>query len=93
MRLFVGNIPHASGEKELQRWFAEQGYAVTSAQVIRDRETGHSRGFAFVEIQNASDLVSTIDRLNGQKLAGRVLTVNAATPKSNEALERARRLL
>jgi len=82
LRLFVGNIPHACGEAELQHWFEEQGHSVTFAQVIRDRVTGHSRGFGFVELRDASDLQSTVERLNGQRLSGRVLTVNAATPRA-----------
>jgi len=82
LRLFVGNIPHACGEAELRQWLEEQGHSVTFAQVIRDRMTGHSRGFGFVEIEDASDLKSMVDRLNGQRLSGRVLTVNAATPRT-----------
>lgn len=81
LRLFVGNIPHACGEAELQRWFEEHGYTVASAQVIRDRVTGHSRGFGFVELEDATDLKATIERMNGQRLSGRVLTVNGATPR------------
>ena len=81
LRLFVGNIPHACGEAELRQWLEEQGHSVTFAQVIRDRVTGHSRGFGFVELQDASDLKSTVERLNGLRLSGRVLTVNAATPR------------
>jgi len=82
LRLFVGNIPHACGEVELRQWFEDQGHSVTFAQVIRDRVTGHSRGFGFVELQDAWDLKATVERLNGQRLSGRVLTVNAATPRS-----------
>jgi RNA recognition motif-containing protein len=81
LRLFVGNIPHACGESELREWFEQQGHAVTFAQVIRDRVTGHSRGFGFVELEDASDLKTTVDRLNGLRLSGRVLTVNGATPR------------
>ena len=82
LRLFVGNIPHACGEAELRQWLEEQGHSVTFAQVIRDRVTGHSRGFGFVELEDASDLQSTVEHLNGQRLSGRVLTVNAATPRT-----------
>jgi RNA recognition motif-containing protein len=82
LRLFVGNIPHACGETELRQWLEEQGHSVSFAQVIRDRVTGHSRGFGFVELQDVSDLQSTVERLNGQRLSGRVLTVNAATPRT-----------
>jgi RNA recognition motif-containing protein len=81
VRLFVGNIPHACGETELQQWFEEHGHTVSFAQVIRDRVTGHSRGFGFVELQDATDLKATVEELNGQRLSGRVLTVNAATPR------------
>ena len=82
LRLFVGNIPHACDELELQHWFEEQGHTVTFAQVIRDRASGYSRGFGFVELPDASDLKATVERLNGQRLLGRVLTVNAATPRA-----------
>jgi len=85
MRLFVGNIPHACGETELRQWLEEQGHSVTFTQVIRDRVTGHSRGFGFVEIKDAADLQSIIERLNGQRLSGRVLTVNAATPRADSS--------
>ena len=83
LRLFVGNIPHACNEAELQRWFEEQGHSVTFTQVIRDRVTGHSRGFGFVELEDTSDLKGTIEQLNGLRLSGRVLTVNAATPRES----------
>jgi RNA recognition motif-containing protein len=81
LRLFVGNIPHACGEAELKQWFQQQGYTVTFSQVIRDRVTGHSRGFGFVELEDTTDMKATVDRLNGLRLSGRVLTVNAATPR------------
>jgi RNA recognition motif-containing protein len=87
VRLFVGNIPHACGETELKKWLEEQGHSVSFAQVIRDRETGQSRGFGLVELQDASDLQSTIGRLNGQRLSGRVLTVNAATPRASGGIQ------
>jgi RNA recognition motif-containing protein len=82
LRLFVGNIPHACGESELRQWFEQQGHSVIFAQVIRDRATGHSRGFGFVELEDTSDLKGTVERLNGLRLSGRVLTVNAATPRA-----------
>jgi len=82
LRLFVGNIPHACGETELRQWFEGQGHSVGFTQVIRDRVTNHSRGFGFVELDDASDLNATVARLNGQRLMGRVLTVNAATART-----------
>lgn len=82
LRLFVGNIPHATSEIELRKWFEQHGHEVAFAQVIRDRMTGHSRGFGFVELSSTSDLRGTVEQLNGQSLSGRVLTVNAATPRT-----------
>jgi RNA recognition motif-containing protein len=85
LRLFVGNIPHSCGDTELKSWFEQQGHSVTFSQVIRDRLTGHSRGFGFVELSDTSDLRSAVERLNGQRLSGRVLTVSAATPRAARA--------
>jgi RNA recognition motif-containing protein len=84
-RLFVGNIPHACNDTDLQAWFEQQGLAVDSVQIIRDRITGHSRGFGFVQLKTATDVKGIIERLNGQKLAGRVLTVGEAVPKTPQA--------
>ena len=81
MRLFVGNIPHATDELELRKWFEQHDHEVESAQVIRDHMTGHSRGFGFVELVGKSDLRAVCEQLNGQSLGGRALTVNAATPR------------
>jgi RNA recognition motif-containing protein len=89
MRLFVGNIPHALGEIELRSWFEEHGHAVASVEVIRDRLSGNSKGFGFVEIEDESDLPNTVRQLNGQRMAGRVLTVGAATPRSRASTESA----
>ncbi len=81
MRLFVGNIPRECNEVALRAFIQWQGYSVFSALIVRDRETGHSRGFGFVELQDASNLAETIKSLHGKEMSGRVLTVNAATPK------------
>ena len=81
LRLFVGNINHACTEFELKEWFEDQGHSVTFTVILRDKITGHSRGFGFVEIQDTSDLKGTVERLNGRRLKGRVLTINAATPR------------
>jgi len=81
LRLFVGNIPNACDENELCAWFAQQGHNVSSAQIMRDRMTGHSRGFGFVELQDASNLAEAIQALHGKAMLGRMLTINGATPK------------
>ena len=79
-KLFLGNIPHASSDTELQRWVESRGFRTESAQVIYDRVTGKSRGFGFVTLGEEVDLQMAISVLNGQRLNGRVLTVNEASP-------------
>ena len=79
-KLFIGNIPHAASDEELQNWVETQGFQVESVQIIRDRSTGHSRGFGFVVIGENSKLKDAISILNGQRMNGRVLTVNEALP-------------
>lgn len=81
LRLFVGNLPHACDEDALCAWFVQQGHNASSAEVVRDRMTGHSRGFGFVELQDASNLATIVQILKGKAMLGRVLTINAATPK------------
>ena len=63
-KLFVGNIPHTSSEAELQRWVESQGFHVESAQIIRDRSTGKSRGFGFVALNEEWTLTEAIAALN-----------------------------
>jgi cold-inducible RNA-binding protein len=79
-RIFIGNIPHASSDVELRYWVESRGFRVESAQVIYDRTTGKSRGFGFVALTEGEDLQAAINVLNGQRMDGRVLTVNEATP-------------
>jgi len=81
-RLFVGNIPHAASDVELKEWVEEQGFQVESAQIIRDRSTGQSRGFGFVVVGDDSKMKDAISALNGQRMGGRVLTVNEALPQA-----------
>ena len=79
-KLFVGNIPHASTDEELQAWVESQGFQVESAEIIRDRSTGQSRGFGFVTLHDGIDAKNAISALNGQRMGRRVLTVNEALP-------------
>ena len=81
-KLFIGNIPHASSDTELQEWVESQGFQVESAQIIRDRSTGQSRGFGFVVLNEEWKLKDAINALNGQRMGGRVLTVNEALPQT-----------
>jgi RNA recognition motif-containing protein len=81
-KIFVGNIPHASSDTDLQQWVESQGFHVESAQIIRDRSTGMSRGFGFVILNEEWKIKEAIAALNGQRMGGRVLTVNEAVPMS-----------
>src|SRR5262249_10561976 len=81
-KLFIGNIPHASSDSELQQWVEGQGFQVESAQIIRDRSTGQSRGFGFVVLNEEWKLKDAINALNGQRMGGRVLTVNEPLPQT-----------
>ena len=78
--LYVGNIPHSATEAELRNAFEAHG-AVEKVTLMTDRETGRSRGFAFVEMTNASEADKAIAALNGTDLGGRTLTINEARPK------------
>ncbi len=79
-KLFVGNLPHAAIEDDLKGWVEEHGFAVDLAEIIRDRLTGHSRGFGFVTLQESWREGEAISALNGKRMEGRILTVNKAVP-------------
>src|ERR1044071_9658353 len=79
MRLFVGNLSYQTTDDELANLFSEVG-EVASVTIVTDRETGRSRGFAFVEMeQDAAN--QAIERFNGHELNGRNLNVNEARPR------------
>jgi RNA recognition motif-containing protein len=80
MKLFVGNLPFNTTQEELEALFGESG-AVTSVNIITDRFSGKSRGFGFVEMDNQEEAQAAIERLNGNDLQGRPLTVNEARPQ------------
>ena len=77
-KLYVGNISFQTTNEDLMQAFGQYG-AVTSAQVVTDRETGRSRGFAFVEMADGGD--EAVNAMNGAQLGGRTLTVNEARPR------------
>jgi len=79
-RLYIGNLPHATAEHELQAWLEEHGFRVESVQVIRDLETGASRGFAFAELPEVVRAKEAVDLLNGERLEGHNLRVSEARP-------------
>jgi RNA recognition motif-containing protein len=76
-KIYVGNLPFTSTEDELRTLFARHG-SVESVAVITDRETGRPRGFAFVEMSEASAAADAIKALDGSQLGGRALRVNEA---------------
>jgi RNA recognition motif-containing protein len=79
-KLFVGNLPYAANETDLQNFFSENGVAVDSVTVMRDRFTGQARGFAFVEINDDAAASSAVENCHGKELMGRALVVNEARP-------------
>jgi RNA recognition motif-containing protein len=80
--LYVGNLPHSTTESELREFFAAHG-DVQKVSIVTDRDTGRSRGFAFVEMTDAGAADKAIAALNGTQLGGRALTINEAKPKTD----------
>ncbi|MGP0068539.1 MAG: RNA recognition motif domain-containing protein [Isosphaeraceae bacterium] len=80
-RLYVGNLKYTVTSAQLQELFEQYG-TVNTAQVLSDRETGRSRGFGFVEMQNDDEALAAIESLDGQDYDGRRLTVNEARPRT-----------
>jgi cold-inducible RNA-binding protein len=78
--LFVGNIPHSATEADLRSLFETHG-TVERVSIVTDRDTGRSRGFAFVEMTDAGAADKAITALDGSDLGGRPLKVNEARPK------------
>src|SRR5436189_2418526 len=81
-KLYVGNLAFQTTSQELQELFAQAG-TVESASVVEDRDTGRSRGFAFVEMSTAEEATAAIDQFNGKEVGGRALKVNEAKPREN----------
>jgi cold-inducible RNA-binding protein len=80
-KIFIGNLPFSMGETELRALFEQKG-TVDSVTVMRDADTGRSRGFAFVEMTSDEEAEKAIKELNGYSAEGRSLTVNEARPKT-----------
>lgn len=81
-KLYVGNLAFQTTSQELQELFATAG-TVESASVVEDRDTGRSRGFAFVEMSTKEEAAAAIDQFNGKEVGGRALKVNEAKPREN----------
>lgn len=79
-KLYVGGLAYSVTDKELEELFAGQGQ-VTSAVVIKDRDSGQSKGFGFVEMADDKEGQNAIKELNGKELSGRSIVVNEARPR------------
>ncbi len=80
IKLYVGGLAYSTTDKELEELFASYGN-VTSATVIKDRESGRSKGFGFVEMSDLKESQIAIEELNGKEFGGRTITVNQARPQ------------
>ena len=80
MKLYVGNLSFNTSVDQLQTMFSEVG-VVDSVNLIEDRETGRSRGFAFVEMSSQAEGEQAITNLNGKDIDGREMIVNVAKPQ------------
>jgi RNA recognition motif-containing protein len=82
VRLYVGNLPFRAMEEDLLSWFAEAGFQADQASVVRDRTSGESRGFGFVEIADRALAEDAINACNGREMMGRALVINEARPRT-----------
>jgi RNA recognition motif-containing protein len=83
-KLYVGNLPYNTADADLQSMFSAAG-TVKSAQVIKDRESGRSKGFGFVEMSSAEEANAAISMFHGKDFNGRPLTVNLARPREERS--------
>lgn len=80
-KLYVGNLPYSATDSSLSIAFSECG-TVNSAKVIMDRDSGRSKGFAFVEMSTDTEAMNSISRFNGSDLDGRAINVSEAKPQA-----------
>ena len=83
-RLFVGNLSYQTMEYDLQEYFSQAG-VVTSVNLMLDKFTGKSRGFAFIEFSTSEEANKAVEMFHGKDLQGRALTVNIARPREERA--------
>tara|TARA_B100001750_G_C15514814_1_gene606287 strand:- start:1407 stop:1682 length:276 start_codon:yes stop_codon:yes gene_type:complete len=84
LRIYVGNLSYQATEQELRDTFEPHG-EVEETYIVRDRDTGRSRGFAFVEMPTDDEAKAAIEDLNGKEVGGRTLTVNEARPRQERS--------
>ena len=83
-RLFVGNLSYQTMQDDLQELFSQAG-VVTSVNLMQDKVTGKSRGFAFVEYATSEEAGNAVEQFHGKDFQGRALTVNIARPREERA--------
>jgi cold-inducible RNA-binding protein len=81
-RLFVGNLAYQTMDNDLQDYFSQAG-VVSSVNVMMDKFTGKSRGFAFVEMGSADEATKAVEMFHNKEFQGRALTVNIARPRED----------
>lgn len=81
-KLYVGGLAYSVTDQELEAFFAPLG-KITSVAIIKDRDTGQSKGFGFVEMEDDAAALNAIKELNGKELSGRALMVNEARPQED----------
>ena len=79
-KIYVGNLSYTTTEEELKQLFSQAG-TVTSVAMIKDRDTGQSKGFAFIEMSNQAEAEKAISMFNGKSMGNRELKVNLARPR------------
>jgi len=87
LRIYVGNFAYAMTEQELREMFEAHGQ-VEEVTIIQDRQTGRSKGFAFIEMPTNAEAEAAITALNGQEMTGRTITVNEAKPRQERSFDR-----
>jgi RNA recognition motif-containing protein len=83
-KLYVGNLSYTTTETDLQTLFTQAG-AVKSVALIKDRDSGRSKGFAFVEMENQADMQNAISMFNGKDFQGRDMSVSIARPREERS--------
>jgi cold-inducible RNA-binding protein len=84
VKLYVGNMTYDTTEEQLRTMFTEAGSVVT-VDVIKDRDTGNPKGFAFITMASQADANKAISLFNGKEVGGRPLTVNTAKPREERS--------
>ena len=83
LKIYVGNLAFGTSEDDLQKAFAEFGQ-VESVAIVKDKYSGESRGFGFVEMADSGAAAKAIESLNGTQMGGRNLTVNESRPRTDD---------